>query len=248
MCCRRTNNCCHNESYNSRIYIIERGPRGPRGFTGPQGIMGPQGPQGLTGPQGPRGFTGATGATGAVGPQGPQGETGAAGATGATGPQGPQGPQGPEGPQGPAGEDGTNGLSAYGGLYSTSTTPLSLTTTAQTVPLAAAMAFDGVTIGTNSITVPDAGDYEINYSLSGATEGDPSTITLQVDSNGTVIPSTVVTHPIQSSVTNDVITGSTIVSLSAGDVLTLQALAGDDTTFTPADNVNAFLTVKKLSA
>ena len=119
----------------NRIVIIERGPRGPRGFTGPQGqtgATGPQGPQGATGPQGPQG------------PQGVQGPQGATGATGATG------------PQGPAGE---NGLAAYGGMYSSAGTTVSLTTTPTPLTLATALPSKNVTDGTNQLTVTNAGDY-----------------------------------------------------------------------------------------
>lgn len=261
-CCRRTNNCCHNEDRHN-IIIIERGPRGPRGFTGPQGIMGPPGMTGATGatgpigPQGPQGIQGPVGATGATGSQGLQGEIGPQGPQGIQGPVGPQGPQGeagatgatgPQGPQGPAGEDGENGLAAYGGRYSTATTPISLTTTAQNLALATAMPNSNVTNGANSITIVEAGDYEVNYGLSGSTSGNPTTVTLQVAVNGAANPSTVMTHTLQSSITSDVFTGSSIITLAAGDVVTLQALAGNTSTFTPSAGVNAYLTVKKLNA
>ncbi len=305
-CCRNRTNCCHNESYDSRVIIIERGPRGPRGFTGPQGLMGamgpvgPQGPRGFTGatgatgatgpqgpvgpigPQGPVGATGATGATGAVGPQGPIGLTGATGAIGATGPQGPVGPMGPQGetgpqgpagatgaigPQGPQGETGPqgpvgatgatgatgpagpageNGLASYGGLYSSATDTLALTPTNLTVTLGSGMPAKSVTYGTNTITVQNAGDYELNYGVIGST--DPAaTITLAVAQNGTAISSSIRTRVFDQA-QNISHTGSVIVTLAAGDVLSLVISSSvDNTTYTPNDNVNAYLTVKQLN-
>lgn len=284
-CCRNRTNCCHNESYDSRVVIIERGPRGPRGFTGSQGLMGamgpvgPQGPRGFTGatgatgatgpqgpigpmgPQGPVGATGATGATGAIGPQGPIGLTGATGATGATGPQGPAGPAGAIGPQGPAGPVGAtgatgatgpqgpageNGLASYGGLYSTSTSTLALTPTNLIVTLGSGMPAKNVVYGTNTITVQNAGDYELNYGIIGST--DPAaTITLAVAQNGTAIPSSIRTRVFDQA-QNISHTGSVIVTLAAGDDLTLVISSSvDNTTYTPNDNVNAYLSVKQLN-
>lgn len=274
-CCRIFSNCCHNEGNDNRLVIIERGVRGPRGFTGPQGIMGPpgfgvtgatgatgatgiQGPQGVTGPQGPQGIqgvtgpTGATGATGATGPQGIQGLQGIQGITGATGPTGAAGPQGPQGIQGevgPTGDTGpaTDGLSAYGGLYSTDTSPIALTTgTPVTLTLASQMPDLNVTYGTNDITVANAGDYEINFGLLGDVNP-ASTITLSVNVNGTPITSGVIMQDFITG-TDRSMNGSTIVTLAANDVITLTAEGSATTSLTPSDNVNTYLSVKKLDS
>ena len=271
------NCCCHNETNQNRLIIIERGPRGPRGFTGPQGIMGPAGPIGPTGPQGIGGNPGPTGATGATGPQGiqgiqgvvgptgatgatgPVGPTGATGATGATGPVGPTGATGATGPQGiqgvtgpigptgdtgPAGESIT-GLAAYGGLYSDSTTTVALTEATPTeLTLGSQMPSSNVTYGTNSITVNLAGDYEVNYGLLGSV--DPaSTITLSVYRNGALLPSAEISQDFITGTARSM-NGSTIVTLDAGDVLTLMAEGSATTTLIPNAQVNTYLTVKKL--
>ncbi len=172
------------------------------------------------GPRGPRGFTGATGAVGPIGP------------TGATG------------PQGPAGANGTNGLASFGGAYSTATTDISLTTTATTLPIGTSLPLSNVTVGTNSITVINAGIYQLDYGIRGSVSTD-SVVTLSVTQNGTNITQTIVTMPFTTTGTQ--LTNSTIVTLSAGDVLTLSATASVDTTLTPADNVNTYLTVKQLT-
>lgn len=216
MSCFRTD-CCHNEGEDNRIFIIERGPRGPRGYTGQQGLTG------ATGPQGPRGFTGATGATGATGPQGPIG---------------------PVGPQGPQGEAGTNGLASYGGLYSTSTTGLSLTDTPTARTLPTAMPQSNVTYGTNSIMVQNAGDFEINYGTVGSASP-TSLITLSVQNNGVDLPASVKSNTYNGS--DDVLSGTFIATLAAGDVITLNMSAATDTTFSPQDGANSYLTVKQLS-
>lgn len=222
----------------NRIVIIERGPRGPRGFTGPQGIMGPPGPVGATG---------ATGATGAVGPQGPQGLQGATGPQGPQGPQGetgPQGPQGATGPQGPAGENGT-GLGAYGGIYRTTTDPITLSTTPTAQTLTNQMPSSNVTYADTSVTVTDGGVYEVVYGLRGnVTNAD--TVTVSVAQNGTAIGSTTATETFGAEGVVD-IKGSSIVTLTAGDVLTLLASDTASSILTPTAGNNAYLVVKKLN-
>lgn len=271
-CCNFPPICCGggsngNGGDRNRIVIIERGPRGPRGFTGPQGIMGPPGANGVTGatgpvgPQGPQGAQGVTGPTGPVGPTGPQGpqglqglqgvqgvtgpqgETGATGATGATGPQGAIGPTGPTGPAGPAGAAGT-GLIAYGGLYGTTTDAVALTTTPVALPLGTQMPSSNLTYGTNNVTVTDAGTYELAYGVRGSMS-DGSSLTVSVGQNGTAIAATTITDALTSGTPSSV-HGQTIVTLSAGDVLTLIASDSGSATWTPGSGVNTYLTVKKL--
>lgn len=274
ICCGGGSN--GNGGDRDRIVIIERGPRGPRGFTGPQGIMGPpgangatgaigpqgpqgaqgvtgptgpvgptgpQGPQGLQGLQGVQGVTGPQGETGATGPVGPQGIQGATGATGATGPQGAIGPTGPTGPAGPAGAAGT-GLIAYGGLYGTTTDAVALTTTPVALPLGTQMPSSNLTYGTNSVTVTDAGTYELAYGVRGSMF-DGSSLTVSVGQNGTAIASTTITDALTSGTPSSV-HGQTIVTLSAGDVLTLLASDSGSATWTPGSGANTYLTVKKL--
>lgn len=274
ICCGGGSN--GNGGDRDRIVIIERGPRGPRGFTGPQGIMGPpgangatgatgpvgpqgpqgaqgvtgptgpvgpQGPQGLQGLQGVQGVTGPQGETGATGPVGPQGLQGATGATGATGPQGAIGPTGPTGPAGPAGAAGT-GLIAYGGLYGTTTDAVALTTTPVALPLGTQMPSSNLTYGTNSVTVTDAGTYELAYGVRGSMS-DGSSLTVSVGQNGTAIAATTITDALTSGTPSSV-HGQTIVTLSAGDVLTLLASDSGSATWTPGSGANTYLTVKKL--
>lgn len=274
ICCGGGSN--GNGGDRDKIVIIERGPRGPRGFTGPQGIMGPPGANGVTGatgpvgPQGPQGAQGVTGPTGPVGPTGPQGpqglqglqgvqgvtgpqgETGATGpvgpqglqgATGATGPQGAIGPTGPTGPAGPAGAAGT-GLIAYGGLYGTTTDAVALTTTPVALPLGTQMPSSNLTYGTNSVTVTDAGTYELAYGVRGSMS-DGSSLTVSVGQNGTAIAATTITDALTSGTPSSV-HGQTIVTLNAGDVLTLLASDSGSATWTPGSGVNTYLTVKKL--
>lgn len=274
ICCGGGSN--GNGGDRDRIVIIERGPRGPRGFTGPQGIMGPPGANGATGaigpvgPQGPQGAQGVTGPTGPVGPTGPQGpqgpqglqgvqgvtgpqgETGATGpvgpqglqgATGATGATGPQGAIGPTGPTGPAGAAGT-GLIAYGGLYGTTTDAVALTTTPVALPLGTQMPSSNLTYGTNNVTVTDAGTYELAYGVRGSMS-DGSSLTVSVGQNGTPIAATTITDALTSGTPSSV-HGQTIVTLSAGDVLTLLASDSGSATWTPGSGANTYLTVKKL--
>ena len=103
-----------------------------------------------------------------------------------------------------------------------------------------------VTVGTNALTVANAGTYEINYMLSGTgASGSTGDLTLSVRRNGTAIPSATIT---QSVTTNDGVemTGSTIVDLTAGDVISLALEASSTATFDLSENTNATLSVKKL--
>ena len=223
-----------------------QGPQGAQGVTGPTGPVGPtgpQGPQGLQGLQGVQGVTGPQGETGATGPVGPQGLQGVAGATGATGATGPQGAIGPTGPTGPAGAAGT-GLIAYGGLYGTTTDAVALTTTPVALPLGTQMPSSNLTYGTNNVTVTDAGTYELAYGVRGSMS-DGSSLTVSVGQNGTAIAATTITDALTSGTPSSV-HGQTIVTLSAGDVLTLLASDSGSATWTPGSGVNTYLTVKKL--
>lgn len=220
-----------------------QGVTGPTGPVGPTGPQGPQGPQGLQGVQGVTGPQGETGATGPVGPQGLQGVAGATGATGATGPQGAIGPTGPTGPAGPTGASGT-GLIAYGGLYGTTTDAVALTTTPVALPLGTQMPSSNLTYGTNSVTVTDAGTYELAYGVRGSMS-DGSSLTVSVGQNGTAIAATTITDALTSGTPSSV-HGQTIVTLSAGDVLTLLASDSGSATWTPGSGANTYLTVKKL--
>ena len=220
-----------------------QGVTGPTGPVGPTGPQGPQGPQGLQGLQGVQGVTGPQGETGATGPVGPQGLQGVAGATGATGATGPQGAIGPTGPTGPAGAAGT-GLIAYGGLYGTTTDAVALTTTPVALPLGTQMPSSNLTYGTNNVTVTDAGTYELAYGVRGSMS-DGSSLTVSVGQNGTAIAATTITDALTSGTPSSV-HGQTIVTLSAGDVLTLLASDSGSATWTPGSGANTYLTVKKL--
>lgn len=157
-------------------------------------------------------------------------------------PTGPVGPTGPQGPAGPA----TDGLAAYGGLYSTSTATVSLTaSTPVTLTLGSQMPALNETYGTNSITVTEEGDYEINYGLLGSVNP-ASTITISVNVNGTPQASGVISQDFVVGTARSM-NGSTIISLDAGDEVTVTVEGSATTTLTPLNNVNSYLTVKKLN-
>jgi len=148
------------------------------------------------------------------------------------------GPPGPPGPQGPPAS------SEYGYVYNTSV---------QLVAIEAAVLFDtnglltaGITHspGASGITVASTGDYAISFSVSGV---EPNQFALFV--NGIVAPGTIHGSGTGTQQNN----GQTILTLAAGDVLTLrnhssaaavtlQILAGGTQT-----NVNASLRIQKLN-
>lgn len=249
-------------------FVIPQGPTGPTGITGPTGLQGEIGPTGATGPQGlagatgptgatgPQGLAGATGPTGATGPQGlagatgptgatgPQGLVGATGPTGATGPQGLVGATGPTGVTGPTGP--ANGLNAYGGKYSD--TPQTITLgigTQSQIALPSTMPNLNTTYTpANSITVTQAGTYEINY-YSNVSVALGTTVTLAVRNNGTNIPDTVISRVLSVGV-GSIYSGSVIVTLTAGDVIDMAISALLAVGVTLGSGVNATLSVKKL--
>ena len=222
--------------------IGPRGPQGTPGITGPTGATGPTGLQGITGPTGPTGPAG--GETGATGPTG---ATGAMGATGATGPIGPTGPTGADGAAGPTGPTGVANLNAYGGLYNATPQTLNLTIGGTTqLPIAATMPLKNVTYSTpaNTITVANAGVYEINYytNLSAALG---TTVTLSVRRNGTAIPQATLSRVLAVGV-GSLYNGSVLVALNAGDVIDMAISALLAVGVTLGGGVNTTLTVKQL--
>lgn len=154
----------------------------------------------------------------------------------------PQGPTGPIGPTGPAA-----GLAAYGGKYNTTTSTLNLGIGTQTqLPLPSNMPNLNTTYTpTNSITVAQAGTYEINY-YSNVSAALGTTVTLAVRNNGTNIPSTVVSRVLAVGV-GSLYNGSVIVTLAAGDVIDMAISALLAVGVTLGTGVNTTLTVKKLN-
>ena len=170
------------------------------------------------------GLPGATGSTGTAGSQGPQGvpgatgsgSPGAAGSSGATGPQGTTGADGavgPTGSAGPAGPSGSGGLSQYAYVYNLA---------AETVAVEADVTFDSNGVLTSGIThapgnagiaVVNAGNYEVTFSVSGT---EPSQMALF--DNGALIPGTIYASGAGTQQNN----GQAIVTLAAGDVLTVR--------------------------
>ena len=198
--------------------------------------------------QGVTGATGATGPTGATGAVGPTGATGPAGATGATGPAGATGATGLQGVTGATGATGTADLNAYGGLYSTTPQTVNLTVGGTTqLPIASTMPLKNVTYTpANSITVANAGVYEINY-YTNVSAALGTTVTLAVRRNGTAIPQATLSRVLSVGV-GSLYNGSFIIALSAGDVIDMAISALLAVGVTLGGGVNTTLTVKQISA
>ncbi len=98
---------------------------------------------------------------------------------------------------------------------------------------------------TNSITVAQAGTYEINY-YSNISVALGTTVTLAVRNNGTNIPSTIISRVLSVGV-GSVYSGSTIVTLAAGDVIDMAISALLAVGVTLGSGVNATLSVKKIN-
>jgi len=148
----------------------------------------------------------------------------------------------PQGPTGPA-----NGLNAYGGKFNNTPQTLNLIIGSATqIPLANTMPNLNTTYTpTNSITITQAGIYEINY-FSNVSAAIGTTVTQAVRINGTNIPSTIISRVLSVGV-GSTYTGSTIVTLAAGDVIDMAISALLAVGITLGNGVNATLSIKKLN-
>lgn len=169
-------------------------------------------------------------------PQGPTGPQGLPGTDGVTGPTGITGPTGP-----------ANGLNAYGGKFNNTPQTLNLVIGTPTqIPLANTMPnLNTSYTPANSITVTQAGTYEINY-FSNVSVAVGTTLTQAVRNNGTNIPSTVVSRVLSVGV-GSIYSGSVIVTLAAGAVIDMAISALLAVGVTLGSGINATLSVKKLN-
>ncbi len=207
--------------------ICPTGPTGDTGTQGPMGSIGLQGPQGPPGINGINGTNGLSGPTGATGPAGPTGATGPRGFTGPTGPRGFLGPVGPIGPTGPTGPTGPIGLTgatgAIGPTGAISSFASFRSTSAQaaippggTINLTSAGANNtaGYTLSGTGVLFTSAGKYEITTQVNAGTV------------LSTILFGTMGGYYLESSFTNitanQPVTGTCILSLPAGEFLTIQ--------------------------
>lgn len=226
------------------------GTNGANGINGQNGAPGPVGPTGAVGPRGPTGPTGTSGTDGADGVQGPQGPVGATGATGPTGPTGPTGLTGATGPTGATGAAGGDGTSLDFAQFVTKTAQANIAAAAAggvggvvNLALIGPDAYGDFGLSGGGVEVPSTGDYQITYSVnpSGAA-------LLTLAANGTLIPNTA----FGDSISFGVIFGNVIVSLDAGDVVTIRnnttsTIATSLPGITAANTVNVVsLTIKLL--
>jgi hypothetical protein len=193
---------------------------------------GPQGPQGPPGPPGPQGDQGSQG------PQGPQGDQGPQGLQGPQGDQGPQGLQGPQGDQGPQGPPGTFSP-IYANIYDNENQEL----VRDVNELVRFNQFDqpgsiivgGITATANSLSVPEDGDYAILWqAVFFPTEGSQhAAFGIFVD--GSIAPATTSGVAVFSDQEIGVTSSVAILSLTAGQTLTLQVLIPDTSTQTTVE-------------
>lgn len=148
----------------------------------------------------------------------------------------------PQGPTGPAA-----GLNAYGGKFSNTAQTLNLGIGTQTqIALPNNLPSLNTTYTpANSITVIQAGTYEINY-FSNVSAAIGTTVTQAVRVNGANIPSTEISRVLAVGV-GSTYTGSTIVTLAAGDVIDMAVSALLAVGLTLGNGVNATLSIKKIN-
>ncbi len=113
------------------------------------------------------------------------------------------------------------------------------------IPLPSNAPSEGVTYTpANSITVTNAGTYEINYNTTLAAAV-ATTITFAVRLNGTNIPSATISRALSVG-TSSLFNGSTVVALTAGSVIDMAISALLAVGITLGSGLNALLSIKKL--
>jgi hypothetical protein len=119
---------------------------------------------------------------------------------------------------------------AYGGLYNpTSETVTTTAGTINTVTFTGQMPSLDVAYGTNSITTTNAGTYKIEYGFV-ASSPTPTEMSVSVQVNGVDAIATTQTRELGNGI--DYWNGQAIVTLEAGDVVTLAYTTATDATVT----------------
>ena len=161
-------------------------------------------------------------------------------------PKGAKGDVGERGPQGPAGPPGTEFVSSYGIRYSMTDTQLTLSQGTDTIiPLPEkGTAFLTEYPDNNSIKIKEGGVYLVSYLLCGATNEECS-ITMSVRANDVLQPATSATSEFSAQIINN-ISGTTIVSLQANDLITLNVKSSKVVDLKFNGSTNAMLSVTKI--
>jgi len=163
------------------------------------------------------------------------------GPPGPQGPQGPEGPEGPEGPQGPQGEPGTFSP-IYGSIFDNGVQQL----VRDVNELVRFNQFDqvdsvlvgGMTATATSMTVPADGDYMVQYEVAFLPMPGQVHIALGIHVNGVLNNSTRIGAATFTDQQVEVASSSSIISLNAGDVITLEILIPATSTQTTINLTN----------
>lgn len=140
------------------------------------------------------------------------------------------------------------GLGAYGGLASIASQTLNLPEgTAVVIPMDTELPAQDVTYTpANSITIAEAGTYELTYMLANADADEAGSLAMFVRRNGNEVAESAVTTT--TTVGESVfLQGMTVQELAAGDVLDLALFATGPITLTLTNDLSATLIVKKLN-
>lgn len=151
--------------------------------------------------------------------------------------QGPTGATGPTGPTGPTGASGTaineNATTLNNGTQAiTTTTALTLPTT---------LTNNGLTTGTDSITVASTGTYLVNFLLNSATGATDE------DNVGIGINGTLLTNTRRALSSTEGVSGSYVLNLNANDVITLIPTVTGATELDDVGGPSVVLTVVRIA-
>lgn len=160
---------------------------------------------------------GARGAKGDKGEQGIQGVRGERGEQGIQGIQGERGEQGAVGEKGEQGDSATNFTVSHMSAIHTSGVTLDVNVAGVNIPLSGAKILNGFSVNASNeeFTVGESGNYLLIYNIK---TRDDTTVKTRVVRNGALLSGTVRSSSVPTTIFNI----SMIVSLSQGDVISLQ--------------------------
>jgi hypothetical protein len=177
-----------------------------------QGVPGTDGEDGAAGATGATGATGAAGADGQTGVSGPTGPSGAPGSDGSPGSAGPSGPSGAPGSTGPSGPPGPAGSGAFATLEEPAI-PYCLSG-----DLRFDTAYPDPLVDLDNIAISEPGVYLVSYDLRESAvsivHDAPSAV---IAVNGSPLPATEDSIPVDAFPEGDRVSGRTVVDLDAGD-------------------------------
>lgn len=175
--------------------------------------------------------------------EGPPGPTGSAGLAGEQGPTGPAGASGGTGSTGPIGPTGPTGSAETTAIYGSFATGISSVSPGEAIPFFAEFVVPSGTVNAlGNVTVSESGLYEVSFGYTTSPGSGQWTFGVAVNNSlvtGVVLDATVGT--ISTTLSQEGPSGSYIISLNAGDVVSVLNTLGSTTSID-----SAFISIRKV--